>query len=189
MSQILTTAPLVEPVSLAEAKAHIRVTHNDDDTYINTLISAARRLIEQRYDLALLQQNWSVYVDCWPRDGIFKLPLFPLLAIIDVNYYGDDDVAATLDHAHYYLDGATNPSRLVLRNGRSFPAPGRRVNGIELKLTAGFGATAASVPTQIKQALLIILSDWYASRGDVDAGQIPISAQALLSTYKSVRLI
>lgn len=188
MPHILTLPPTLETISVAEAKDHLRVTHSDDDTYISTLISSARRMIEQRYDLALLQQSWSSFQNDWPCDGIFKLPIYPVQSIVDLLVYGDDDVAATIDHAHYYLDAVSKPCQLVLRNGRSFPRPGRRVNGIEVKISAGFGTTAAAVPSPIKQALLVILSDWYAARGDVDAGNIPLAAQALLSPYCTVRL-
>lgn len=188
MSQILTTPPTVEPVSLSEAKAHLRVTHSDDDTYISTLINSARSIVEQFCGLALLQQSWSVFRDDWPTQGIFNLPLAPIISITDLLIYGEDDVAATLDPAHYFLDGASKPCRLVLRGGRSVPTPGRRANGIELKLVAGFGAAATAVPNQIKQALLIIIADWYASRGDVDAGALPLSARSLLAPYRTVRL-
>ena len=188
MSHILTTPPAVEPVTLPEAKAHLRVTHADDDIYISTLINAARSTVEHFCDLALLAQSWSVFHDAWPELGVFNLPLAPVLAITDLLIYGEDDVAAVLDPAHYVLDSAARPCRLVLRQGRNFPPLGRRVNGIEIKLTAGFGAAADSVPTPIKQALLIIIADWYASRGDVDAGVIPLSARSLLSPYRSVRL-
>jgi uncharacterized phiE125 gp8 family phage protein len=188
MPTILTTPPSVEPISLAEAKAHVRVTHTDDDTYIAKLISASRRLVEQCYDLCLLQQNWSLFLDQWPAGSVIALPLFPILSIADLLVYGDDDVAATIDHAHYYLDAAARPSRLILRQGRSFPPAGRRANGIEVKLVAGFGTAANAVPETIKQALLIIIADWYASRGDVDAGALPLSAQSLLAPYRHVRL-
>jgi uncharacterized phiE125 gp8 family phage protein len=184
MPKILNTPPVAEPVSLAEAKAHLRVMHSDEDTFISTLISTARHVIEQRYDLALMAQGWSVFADKWPMQGVFNLPLHPVSSIIDIKIYGDDDVAATLDPAHYYLESASKPARLVLRNGRVFPPPARRVNGIEIKLTAGF----SSVPTVIKQALLIILADLYASRGDVDAGELPLAARELLAPYRQVRL-
>lgn len=188
MSQILTTPPTVEPVSLTEAKAHLRVTHSDDDTYISTLINSARSTVEQFCGAALLQQSWSVFCDAWPTQGIFNLPLNPIMSITDLLIYGEDDVAATLDPAHYFLDSASKPCRLILRGGRSVPTPGRRANGIEIKLIAGFGAGASAVPNQIKQALLIIIADWYASRGDVDAGDLPLSARSLLAPYRVVRL-
>lgn len=188
MPHIQTTPPSVEPLSLAEAKAHLRVTHADDDTYISTLINSARSTVEQFCGIVLLQQNWSVFLDAWPEQSVFALPIFPILQIADILIYGEDDVAATLDDAHYFLDAASKPCRLVLRQGRSFPAPGRRANGIEIKLNAGFGAAATAVPSQIKQAILIIIADWYASRGDVDAGELPLSARSLLAPYRTVRL-
>ena len=188
MSQILTTPPTVEPVSLAEAKAHLRVTHNDDDTYISTLINSARSTVEQFCGIALVQQSWSVFCDVWRSQGIFNLPLSPVMSITDLLIYGEDDVAATVDPSHYFLDAASKPPRLILRTGRSVPTPGRRANGIELKLVAGFGTSASSVPNQIKQALLIIIADWYAARGDVDAGDVPLSARSPLAPYRSVRL-
>ena len=188
MSQILTSPPTVEPVTLAEAKTHMRVTHSDDDTYISTLINSACSTVEQFYGIALIQQSWSVFHDTWPEQGVFNLPLAPIMSIADLLIYGEDDVAATIDHAHYYLDVAARPCRLVLRNGRTGPTPGRRANGIEIKLVAGFGAAASAVPNQVKQALLIIIADWYASRGDVDAGTLPLSARSLLAPYRTVRL-
>jgi uncharacterized phiE125 gp8 family phage protein len=184
MSIILTTPPTVEPVNLAEAKAHLRVTHADDDTFISTLIVTARRVIEQRYGLSLMQQSWSVFLDRWPNCAVLPLPLFPVQSITDVKIYGDDDVAATLDPAHYFLGAASRPSRLVLRQGRIVPPPGRRANGIEIKLTSGF----AAVPQHIKQALLLIVADYYANRGDVENASLPLSAVELLATYREVRL-
>jgi uncharacterized phiE125 gp8 family phage protein len=188
MSQIQTTQPSVEPLSLTETKSHLRVTHSDDDIFISTLIIAARRLVEAQFGICLVQQGWSIFQDEWPCDGIFAVPLFPVLNIVDLKVYGDDDMASTIDPAHYYLDSASRPARIALRQGRSFPAPGRRTNGIELKLTTGFGATAAAVPQHIRQALLIIIADYYAHRGDETAGTIPLSALELLSPLKNLRL-
>jgi uncharacterized phiE125 gp8 family phage protein len=189
MSQILTTPPAVEPLSLAETKSHLRLTHADDDAYVSTLMISARRLVEAQYGICLLQQSWSIFRDQWPSDGIFTTPLFPVISVVDLKVYGDDDVAATIDPAHYYLDATSRPARIALRRGRAFPSPGRRTNGIELKLTTGFGTTAAAVPQFIKQALLIIIADWFGNRGDGAGATIPISALELLAPYKNLRLI
>ena len=66
MSLLLTTPPVVEPLSLAEAKAHLRVPHADDDAYISTLIVSARLRVERQTGLRLITQNWSQFMDCWP---------------------------------------------------------------------------------------------------------------------------
>ncbi len=188
MPLILTTPPSAEPISLAEAKAQLRIYHSDDDTFVSTLITAARRLIEQRYDLCLLQQNWSLFLDDWPDGGIFELGLQPLISATDIKVYGDDDVAATIDPAHYFADVSSNPPRVILRRGRMFQPPGRRAKGIEVKLVTGFGSTASLVPAEIKQALLMAISDWYANRGDQNSGRLPLGAIELLRPYRLLRL-
>ena len=66
MPSILTTPPLAEPLALADAKAHLRVTSSDEDAMISTLIIAARRHVEQATGLALITQGWSVFLDRWP---------------------------------------------------------------------------------------------------------------------------
>ena len=66
MPLILTAGPSVEPISLAEAKAHCRVDADAEDTLIASLILAARLHIERCLDLALISQSWSLYLDRWP---------------------------------------------------------------------------------------------------------------------------
>ena len=188
MSLILTTPPTVEPLSLAEAKAQLRIYHSDDDTFISTLITTSRRLIEQRYDMCMLQQSWSLFLDDWPEGGIFDLGLQPLISVTDIKVYGDDDVAATIDPAHYFADVSSNPPRVILRRGRVFQPPGRRAKGVEVKLVTGFGVSASMVPSEIKQAMLMAISDWYANRGDQNSGRLPLSAIELLRPYRLMRL-
>ncbi len=188
MALILTTPPTGEPISLAEAKAHLRLTINDDDTYISTLIIAARRAVESRYGINVLQQSWAMFADAWPADGIFHLPLWPVLSVESLTSYADDDTASVIDPAHYYLDQATRPPRLALRVGRVFAPPGRKINGLKLSFTTGFGATPSQIPQEIKQALLAVVADWYQHRGDEQGGTLPPAALELLSAYRNVRL-
>ena len=188
MSLILTSPPAVEPVSLVEAKAHLRVPHADDDAYITTLISAARRLIEQRSGLRLINQGWSLFVDCWPDRPDLSLGLSPVSAISDIITFSDADATSTYDAAHYYLDAATKPCRVVLRNGRLAPRGSRPVNGIEVRFVAGFGATGAAVPQDLRQALLVIIAHWFQNRGDAEANFPPLPALEIINTYRTMRL-
>lgn len=187
MPLILTTPPAAEPVSLAEAKTHLRVTHADDDAYIARLIVAARRAVEQATALRLVTQGWSLFVDRWPDCPALPLQLAPVTAISDIITYGDDDTTATVDPAHYYLDHASRPARAVLRDGRTPPRGGRPVNAIEVRFTAGFGA-ATAVPEDLRQAILLTLAHWFDHRGDGEGGALPMAALDLLAVHRSVRL-
>ncbi len=188
MSIILITPPAVEPVSLAEAKAHLRISHSDDDTYVSTLIIAARRQIELQTSLCLIQQGWSVFLDRWPVNDFIAIPLDPVMAIADINIYGDSDVFAVLDPAHYFVDKANWPARVVLRHGRSTPQPGRTANGIEIKVTAGFGPAASAVPQELKQAVLLTVAAWFANRGEEQGSTLPLMALGLIRPYRTWRL-
>jgi uncharacterized phiE125 gp8 family phage protein len=187
MPAILTAPPAIEPVSLGEAKAHLRVTHNDDDQYISTLIKTARTAIEARTGLALITQGWSVFLDDWPQTGEIRLPLAPVLDVVDIKAWSDADVAAIIDPAHYFEDRASRPPRIVLRGSRSWVKPGRVANGIEILLSVGFGAAAAAVPEPLREAILQLVAHWFGARGDEQADW-PMGAARLIHPYKEFRL-
>jgi uncharacterized phiE125 gp8 family phage protein len=187
MSLLLTTPPVVEPLSLAEAKAHLRVPHADDDAYISTLIVSARLRVERQTGLRLITQNWSQFMDCWPPQGIVELDLNPVSAATDVIVYGDSDTPSTVDPAHYFLDATTNPPRLVFRQGRNPSPPGRRAQGIEIRVTAGFGS-AAAVPQELKQAMLLLVADAFTHRGDDGLRSLTPAVLDLINPYRVMRL-
>jgi uncharacterized phiE125 gp8 family phage protein len=181
---ILSTPPSAEPVSLSEAKAHLRLTHSDDDTYVASLITTARRMIESRLSLALMPQAWVLFADRWPDDGIFQLPLHPVTSIESIAVFSDDDAASTIDPSHFYLDTVSRPARLALRLGRFFSPPGRKTNGIRIGFEAGYG----DVPIELKQAILITIADWFSKRGDDDGSTLPPAALELMQPFRLARL-
>jgi uncharacterized phiE125 gp8 family phage protein len=188
MSLILSTPPALEPLTLAEVKAHLRVVHADDDDFIAKLIVAARRQVEARTALRLLSQVWRITLDCWPDDGIVLLPLTPVMSVDDVKVFSADDISAGIDPSHYFVDVAALPPRLAFRQSRVPPQPGRIINGIEITLTAGFGATAAAVPQELKQAMLLMIASWFAHRGDDGDHSLPLLAQELLRSFRVRRI-
>ena len=187
MPSILVTPPAAEPVSLAEAKAHLRVAHADEDQIIGTLIIAARRHAEAQTGLALVSQQWRHFRDDWPDDGIVLLPLAPLLSVDEVAVYGDDDVKAVVDPAHYYMDAASRPPRLLLRGSRVWARPGRIGNGVAVLVTIGFGA-AVAVPAGLRQAVLQLVAHWYEHRGNANPPPAPLTAGTLLAPFRGLHL-
>ena len=188
MPSILLTPPAVEPVSLAEAKAHLRVAHADEDALISTLIVSARRHIESGTGLALIQQGWLHFRDDWPDNGIVALPLAPLIAVTEAAVFGDDDVKAVIDPAHYYADNASRPPRLLLRGSRVWARPGRIGNGIAITLTLGFGAAASDVPASLRQALLQIVAHGFEHRGNANPPPLPLTLRTLLEPFREKHL-
>ena len=192
MGLILTTAPASEPVSLAEAKAHLRVDATDEDTLINTLITAARTHLEVTLSRAFITQTWTWWRDAWPAARRLALPIAPVQAVSAVRAYAADDTATTLDAASYSLDAASDPARIVLGQGVSWPPVGRAANGAEIVFTAGYGAAPADVPAPLRQAILLLVAHWYERREPVLVGErgaeIPEGIGALLAPYRRARL-
>jgi uncharacterized phiE125 gp8 family phage protein len=184
MPSLQTSPPATEPVTLAEAKAHLRVTHYDDDAYIGTLIKTARQSIEAQTGLGLISQAWSVFRDDWPENGVIELPLAPVLDIADIKVHGDDDTFAIIDPAHYYEDKVSRPARIILRGSRSWVRPGRLANGIEILLTIGFVA----VPEPLREAVLQLVGHWYEIRGNETVDEKPLHVAQLLRPYRELRV-
>ena len=91
MSLILISPPSGAPISLDEIKAHLRVTHNDEDALIAAVANTAARAIEARTGLALSAQNWRIALDVPPR-GDFALPISPVISVDAVTVVNRDGI-------------------------------------------------------------------------------------------------
>ncbi|MDX2155138.1 MAG: head-tail connector protein [Hyphomicrobiaceae bacterium] len=192
MSLVMTSGPALEPVSLAEAKAHLRVDGTAEDALIQSLVITSRLHIEAALGLALVTQGWSYFLDRWPKSGRIVMPLRPIAAIAHVRLWDADGASRTLDPADFFLDGQGYPPRLAPFAGTALAAPGRPVNGVEIAFTAGFGAAPADVPATIRHALLLLVAHWYENREPVEIGSgihaVPAMVSELLSPYRRRRL-
>jgi uncharacterized phiE125 gp8 family phage protein len=184
MPLILTTPPAIEPITLAEAKAHLKVDTTDDDTLIGTLISAARSRAELLTSRAFISQGWTFWLDAWPCSEI-EIPIAPLQNIASITVYGPDDSANVLDASAYQIDAASAPARVVLKE--TAPVNLRKINAIEIVFTAGYGNAESDVPSPIREAILEFVADFYANRGDV-SGDTPLGAMALLAPYRLINI-
>ena len=192
MSLVMTSGPAVEPITLDEAKAHLRVEHAADDALIASVIITSRLHVEAALGLALITQGWSYFIEAWPKAREIILPLRPVQTLNAIRVYTDDTTYVTLPANTFALDGAGLPARIV-RTASTAPArPARATGGIEFNITAGFGPTAASVPAPIRQALLLLVTHWYEHRDPLEIGspdtRIPSAVSTLLQPYKPVRL-
>lgn len=184
----LITPPAIEPITLDEAKAHLKVDTSDDDALITRLIAAARARAEWHTGRAFVTQSWIFWLDEWPICGAVEIPLPPLQQVTAVTTYDRGDNAATLDPANYQVDAASQPGRLALKNGVVPPVANlRSVNAIAIAFDAGYGAAASDVPAPLAEAILEIVAELYVHRGDGPEG-LSLASQALLAPYRVFKL-
>ncbi|NWG72921.1 MAG: hypothetical protein HXY23_15135 [Parvularculaceae bacterium] len=195
MALVPVSGPAVEPVSLAEAKAHLRVTGAAEDLLVASLVTAARVHIELTLSRAFITQGWSWFIDAWPAGATLPLPLSPVQSIGAIRVLAAGDEIVTLPPSAYLLDGAAQPSRVIAKSGSwrdGTPAPAYAANGIEIQLIAGYGPLPSDVPQPIRQAILLLAAHWFERREAVEIGQpslpLPVMVGDLLSPFREVRL-
>jgi uncharacterized phiE125 gp8 family phage protein len=190
MALVMTSGPAVEPLSLAEAKAHLRIDSSVEDLLISSLITTSRLHIETALSLALVSQTWSYFIDALPPSATITLPLHPIQSVAAVRAYANDDAATILPLTSFQLDTHSKPTRIICRETITPPISLRRANGIEFSIIAGFGPTPNDVPGPIRRALLLLIAHWYENRDPVaaTASGIPAEVSDLLAPWRSFRL-
>lgn len=185
----VVTDPAAEPVSVAEAKQHLRVDIDDDDALIASYVTAARQWCESFLRRALVTQTLRYTLDEWPDRDYIVLPRPPLQSITSLVYIDDDGNTDTVASATYHADTAR--SRLYLANDYDWPTETlRSVAAVQVTYVAGYGGPE-DVPQVIKSAILLALGDLYEMRENtvVGAGNsalvVPFGVQAMLWPYRS----
>lgn len=142
---------------LEQAKQHLRVDGNEEDSYITSLITAAREAIED-YTLSsiALQELEARYNKV---NGVLLLPRPPIQEIISVTVDGVDvtEACSLISTRAVYFDQPFQASR-----------PG----GVVIRYVAGY----ADVPQVLKQAILLLVAHLYESR-EGQASEVKYSAQ------------
>ncbi|MEZ5776025.1 MAG: head-tail connector protein [Hyphomicrobiaceae bacterium] len=184
--------PAVEPLTLAEIKSHLRLDHGEEDALIASLLSAARLHLEMLLSSAFVTQSWRLVLDRWPDDGIVAMPLAPVRTIDEVRLRDGSGASVVIDAARWFLAPGP-PARLAPGGSMIWPQPGRPIAGIEIDFTAGFGDTGDDVPGPIRQALRLLVADWYERRQPVDLGEplafAPAMVERLLDPYRRRRIL
>lgn len=179
----LITAPEAEPLSTIEAKAHLRVDVTDDDDLIAGLIQAAREWCEQYTRRAFVTQTRELVLNRWPVGTVIKFPALPLQSVTSIKYTDEDAVEATFAASNYLVD--TSWGVLKLKDSTSWPtATLQSLAAIKVRYVAGYGDDGTDVPQAIRQAMLLLIGEWYEQR---EAGVVRDTslAMALLSPYRT----
>lgn len=186
----LVTPPASEPVSLDEAKAHCRVDISDeDDLFSDDLIPSARQYLEGAMRRAFISQTWRLNLDEWPDCDEIELPYAPLQSVSSVVYLDKNGDSTTWDSANYIVDADSEPGRIVLASGVSWPGETLYpANPIQITFVAGYG-DATDVPAYVKRAMKLLIGHWYEHREAAIDGsplrEIPLAVDSLIYLHRA----
>lgn len=184
----VTTEPATEPISLAEAKTHLRVDLSDDNDLITLLIQVAREAVENRTGRSLIEQTRTLKLDYFPCSSKIILPHGPVTSITSITYYDSTETPVILSSGDYWTDFTSGIPYVKIKN--SWPSTFDMPNAVTIVYVAGYGDSSTSVPAQLRQAMFLILGHLYQNRESVivstqgvGAIEIPYGAEALMAPY------
>jgi len=193
MSIQLITAQTEWAVELEEVKKHLRVTKTGDDAYIYELITktgddayiyeliyAAQAKVEDDYDLGLNEATYDLLLDKFPAE--IEIWRWPIASITSVKYTDADGDTQTVSDTNYKTDLFTKPARIVPISTYAWPATIDQPNAVQVRFVTGFTSPAV-IPGDIKQAMYLIIGDWYDNREDKGRRFSRVS-EKILNKYK-----
>jgi uncharacterized phiE125 gp8 family phage protein len=191
MSARLLIPPAIEPITLPEAKAHLRIDSDHEDALIAGKIRAAREQAEERTRRALITQTWQYTLPAFPVCRRIDLPRPPLQSVESIHYYTEDGTEHALDSSSYLAVTAPLLGAVVLAPAAEWPtATLRPYEGVVITYVAGYGDGAGDVPESIREWMLMHVGESYERRETVTIGA-PIMRSpiwpALLEKYKVPR--
>ena len=185
------TQPVVEPVSLAEAKAQCRIDTTADDAYVVALIAAAREYVEAYMDESLIDRQYVMRLDAFP--AVIELPRPPMSQTADrtavsITYVtGESGATATLAATEYRVDRDSVPGKIRTLYAGSWPSHLLDYGSVTVTWWAGRGIDGTAVSQRVKAAMLMLVAQWYERRMAADAAnlsEMPFGVKALLDSAK-----
>lgn len=180
---LLSSGPAAEPLTTAEAKSWLRVTSSDEDTLIDVLIESARTRAETFVNRAFINQTWIQKLDRFPG-WEWVVPLPPISSVTTLTYLDTAGSSQSLTQNTDFLVHSNTQGFATLTPvyAGSWPATYGQGEDVTLTFVAGYGATSASIPEDIKLAVRIMVEHWFRNRDDL--GTPPMNALDILRPYQ-----
>lgn len=188
---VQTIAPIQEPITLTDVKLHCRALADvaDEDPVIAMYAKGARLWAEHYTSRAFFTQTYRLEQDDFTRE-IWLPRAAPLQSVTSVKYYDTDGVQQTLATTYYRVDTTSEPGRVVLKPGQSWPSVQcERGQAVEVIYVAGW-STVQAIPDDIRVGICWMADHLYEHRSGIEVGagitavEVPMGIASFLSPYK-----
>ena len=183
------TAPTEQPVTVADAKRHLRVEHSDDDLLIQRLIETAVAFVDVKGALgkAMITQTWAEWFA--PNPSEITLSLGPVQSVSSISYYDTDNALQTATLSNFYVLGPSTRTVIKPKSGYTWPTTFTRDDAIKVQYVIGYGDSFTDVPSTVRHAILMLVSHYYENRENELIGTIsktiPFGFEALIDSERS----
>lgn len=184
---IESTILTAEPVATSDLKAHIRVTSTGEDALLGSYLTAARIHTENMTRRSLVMKQYRLELDRFPTGrNVISLPRPPLQSVDAVTYVDDPDNSSTvITTSNMVIDIRSEPGRVGLIDGESWPSVRTIINAVTVQYTAGYDP--GEVPAPLLQAIRMLAGHWFIHREtamEKPAREIDSAFGALTGTYR-----
>jgi uncharacterized phiE125 gp8 family phage protein len=176
------TMPTSEPITLAQAKDHLRIsqTLTNEDADITDMIVGARSYLEGAYGIRFMPQTVEVTLQQFPRDDRIRLPIWPATVVNYVKYTDvanveRDMIVGTDNTAEVLYRLWKKPAELILPFAKIWPpAVLQMADAVRIGLTVGFtgGSPEFPLPVMSTRAMKLLVGHYYENRSAVTLGTL-----------------
>jgi uncharacterized phiE125 gp8 family phage protein len=173
-SLIQSTAPSAEPVDADDVKTHTHISHDAEDTLLESMIAASRHHVEEITGMQLINASWTMRLDSFPDSGNeLVLPRGPVSSITSVSYNDTAGDEQTLtEDTDFILDENVRPPTLYLvPESWDWPSTYGEPNDVTVVWVAGYGTAGSSVPDRYKHCIRLMSASLFMNRELWEAAQ------------------
>jgi uncharacterized phiE125 gp8 family phage protein len=207
MNIVQTIAPSQEPAALALpiAKQWMRVTFDEDDALITSILLDAREFVESYTNQSFVYRTYTLFANSFDEitrsrmagrvpfptmmfQGAIYLPYAPIFQINSIQYLVGQGELVTWDSSNYTASPPLSVPGWVAPNFApqifpiiSFFSP----NAVVIEYVTGYSSDGSLVPQSWYNAALMLASHWYNNRdasNSYDMSDVPFGVYAKLNS-------
>lgn len=180
----LTTPPPFQPITVEDAKSHLRLDGTDEDGLIRGYVEAATEYVENATDRQLITASYAYSFEAVPCDGRVPLPKSPLVSVESVTYIDTNGDEQTLPTSDYRVVTTRTPGHVHVVNLPSSLYD--REDAITINYTCGYG-NPEDVPSLLVMAIKQLVGTWFNNRESTSERQlyeVPAGVDRILDNYR-----